>query len=186
MSSVLAEITGALQFGVALLLMAPIGYYLSNQVYEAGDGWIKIVGQREFSEKIIAVIVLAIGLPVTAFFASQIQSFLYQHLPSGIWLLPFIGLGLLGILWLVNDAANMDLRDGRTRSQILIGGCFLLIITPFLIQYAASTVDPNVLWHEIVVQPIMNGLVNPIRRYFSVILLVLVVSVYGYYRYTTS
>jgi len=184
--SVLADIIGAVRFWVVLLLMAPIAYYIGNQVYEAGDGWIKILGQEDFSKKVVAVIGLAIGLPVATLFGSQIQSFLYVQLPSGMWLLPFVGIGMLGILWMVNDVGDMNLMDGRTSTRVLIAGCLSLILTPFLVQHIASTYDLGLLWRQTVIQPLMDGIVNPIKENLLLIILGGAVCLYGYYQYRTD
>jgi hypothetical protein len=184
--SFLSKVIGAVRFWVVLLLMAPVAYYVGNQVYEAGDGWIKILGQEGFSKKVVAVIGLAIGLPIATLFGSQIQSFLYSKLPSGIWLLSFIGIGLLGILWMVNDAANLNLRDGRTSTQILIAGSVFLIITPFVIQHITSTYNLGQLWRTVVIQPIMQKIVTPLIANIYLILLGAVVCLYGYYQYRTD
>lgn len=101
-------------------------------------------------------------------------------------LLPLIGIGILGILLVVNDAANMNLRDGRRSTRVLLTGSAVLIITPFLIQYIKSTYDLGNLWRVLVVQPIMQNIVTPIIDNIVLIMAVAAVVLYGYYRYRTN
>jgi hypothetical protein len=180
---VVFQIMEAAKFWAVLLLMAPIAYILSNRLYEAGDGWIKIIGQEGFSKKVIAVIGLAIGLPLMTVFGSQIQDILYNHLPTGMWLLPYIGIGMLGVLWMVNDAANMNMRDGQRSTRLLIVASLFLIVIPFIIQHITSTYDLGLLWQETVVQPIVDGIITPIKKNSGLILLGGAVCLYAYFRY---
>jgi len=137
----ITDLIGFVRYWAVLLLMAPIAYVISKQVYEAGNGWIKILGSDDFAKKVIAVVALAIALPLATIFAGQIQDVLHAVLPSGIWILPYFGVGLLGLLWMVNDVANMNLRDGNTSTRLLIAISLLLIITPFTVQYITTTYD---------------------------------------------
>jgi len=184
--ALLTDLIGAIRFWVVLLIMAPVAYLLGKYIYKTGDGWIKILGQEDFAKKAIAVIAVAVGLPLATVFAGRIRSFLLAQMPTGMWLLPFIGIGLFGVLWMVNDAANMNLLDGQRSTHLILSASFLFIVTPFAIQHITSTYDLGLLWQTTIVQPIMNGVVAPIRSNIHVIVLGLVLTGYVYYRYQTG
>jgi len=182
----ITDLIGFVRYWAVLLLMAPIAYVIGKQVYEAGNGWIKILGSDDFAKKLIAVVALAIALPLATIFAGQIQDVLHTHLPSGMWLLPYFGVGLLGLLWMVNDIANMNLRDGNTSTRLLIATSLLLIITPVIVRKITATYDLGRIWQQIVVQPFMQNIVVPIRTNLPLIVLIAVITGYGYSQYRSD
>lgn len=154
LNGIVSTLVSLLKQWVVLLLTAVVLYALGKRLYQAGDGWFSLPGDSTFDPKKLVFLFLLVALPVIQLADAAIQRTLLSALPSGIWLSPFAGVAILGVWWMMNDEGEMNVNDGELFTYAVLGTGGLLLILPFLANYALPAIDLGSLLTTFVVQPI--------------------------------